>query len=155
MEEIVLDTMHNIHPIYHIKTLMVMRELARDEKLKNESWDRFLPKFPKRNVKSKKPSKKKKAKKEYTPFPPPQPESKLDKQIASGEYFLTEEQKKRKKMEEKRMKGLGRARERHEKKMQKFVPPQETDAPKEQPRRDVDVKALKARVKKAQKKKND
>ena len=50
---------------------MIKRELAKDDKLKNESWDRFLPTFKKKNVKSKKPKVLGK-KKEHTPFPPPQ-----------------------------------------------------------------------------------
>ena len=39
--------------------------------LKEENWERFLPKFKKKNVKRKKPVIQKK-KKDYTPFPPPQ-----------------------------------------------------------------------------------
>ena len=55
---------------------MVKRELAKDPDLKNENWERFLPQYQKKKVKSRKPVSLKK-KKEYTPFPPPMPESKV------------------------------------------------------------------------------
>jgi ribosomal RNA assembly protein len=75
--------------------LMIKRELAKDPKLANESWDRFLPKFRRKHLKtSEKTARKnerleaknversaaglepiktaKPQKKTYTPFPPPQ-----------------------------------------------------------------------------------
>ena len=55
---------------------MIKRELAKDPALAKENWDRFLPKFHKTNVQRRKPAKRKE-KKDYTPFPPPQPESKV------------------------------------------------------------------------------
>merc|ERR1712176_881003 len=90
---VVVDCMNNIHPIYHIKRLMIMKELAKDEKLKNEDWERFLPNFAKKNVKRKKPAKKKE-RKPYTPFPPSQQPRAVDLQLDTGEYFASEEQRK-------------------------------------------------------------
>jgi len=49
---------------------MIKRELLKRPELADEDWNRFLPKFKKRNVKRKKVNIK--DKKEYTPFPPEQ-----------------------------------------------------------------------------------
>jgi len=84
VRRIVVDCIKNVHPVYHIKELMIKRELSKDPQLKNESWDRFLPHFKKQNIKRQKNPKTKK--KEYTPFPPPQTPRKIDLQLESGEY---------------------------------------------------------------------
>ena len=63
---------------------MIKRELAKDSNLRNESWERFLPKFKSKNLSKRREPMKKRIKKDYTPFPPPQPESKV-KKIILGE----------------------------------------------------------------------
>lgn len=90
------ETMKNIHPIYNIKSLMIKQELAKDPNLKNESWDRFLPKFKSKNISKRKKPLKIRQKKEYNPFPPAPVESKLDKAIESGEYFKKKQEEKAK-----------------------------------------------------------
>lgn len=84
-----------------LKRLMIVRELAKDEALKQEDWSRFLPQFKKKNVPRKKP-KKVSAKKPYTPFPEPQQPSKIDLQLETGEYFASEHQRKQKQLQDKR-----------------------------------------------------
>ena len=95
VRRVVEDCMANIHPIYHIKELMIKRELAKDPELKNENWERFLPHFKKRNLSKRRTPHvvNDKSKKVYTPFPPPQEKSKVDLQIESGEYFLSKQAK--------------------------------------------------------------
>jgi ribosomal RNA assembly protein len=56
---------------------MIKQELAKDPKLKSESWDRFLPKFKSKNLSKRYKPHKVRVTKPYTPFPPPQPLSKV------------------------------------------------------------------------------
>ena len=124
VRKIIEDCMRNMHPIYHIKELMIKRELAKDPALADQSWDRFLPKFKKKNVQRKKPHKVK-AKKKYTPFPPAQLPSKVDKMIESGEYFMTDAQKRQRKNVEKAAQQAERVSEGQKKRAQSFVAPEE------------------------------
>ncbi|SCU96324.1 LADA_0H00298g1_1 [Lachancea dasiensis] len=103
VRRVVEDCMKNIHPIYHIKELMIKRELSKRPDLAEEDWSRFLPMFKKRNVARKKPkSIKSKENKVYTPFPPAQLPRKVDLQIESGEYFLSKKEKEAKKLDERK-----------------------------------------------------
>jgi ribosomal RNA assembly protein len=148
---VVLECMSNIHPVYNIKRLMIMRELEKDPKLKDESWERFLPTFKKKNVQRKKPrqlveerQKKdaaatrpssgegggdneaaatKKKKKSYTPFPPAQLPSKIDKQLDSGEYFLSERERKSRKLVEKQSASRDKTEEKRKAREMEFVHP--------------------------------
>jgi ribosomal RNA assembly protein len=129
---VVEDCMHNMHPIYHIKALMIKRELAADPALANESWERFLPTFKKRNVKRKVDrealAKSKGKSKAYTPFPPAQPMSKVDLQLESGEYFLSKEAKQQRAAADKASKQAGAVAASAARRAEAFV------APREEPR---------------------
>ncbi|KAL6615928.1 hypothetical protein ACP70R_038198 [Stipagrostis hirtigluma subsp. patula] len=127
VRRIVEDCIKNVkHPVYHIKELLIKRELAKNPALATESWDRFLPKFKKKNVKQKKP--KTKEKKPYTPFPPPQQPSKIDIELETGEYFMSDKKKSAKKWQEKLDKQAGKAEENKRKRDAAFVPPKENTA---------------------------
>ncbi|BFZ57443.1 ribosomal RNA assembly protein krr1 [Savitreella phatthalungensis] len=126
VRRVVEDCMRNVHPIYHVKELMIKRELAKDPKLADQSWDRFLPQFKKRNVQRKKPLKVRE-KKTFTPFPPPMPPSKIDLQIDSGEYFLAAKDKARKERQDREVAQEAVSKKRqHEKRAAQFVAPDET-----------------------------
>jgi ribosomal RNA assembly protein len=115
---------------------MIRRELAKDPKLATESWDRFLPQFRKRHLRtSEKTAKKnekleaktearkaagvadaesaaggmseKPTKKMYTPFPPAQLPRKVDLQLESGEYFLKAHEKDAREQERRKQKVRG------------------------------------------------
>lgn len=137
---------------------MIKRELAKDPKLKDENWERFLPKFTHKNLSKRKEPKKKKIKKPYTPFPPPMPESKVDKELASGEYFMREADRKAKKYLDKKEKQIVAAKVREEKRNASFVPPAENPDSSSKAKQDestnkeVDVEKLKKKVKRLQNK---
>ncbi|XP_068660262.1 KRR1 small subunit processome component [Aristolochia californica] len=125
VRKIVEDCVTNVqHPMYHIKILLTKRDLAKNPALQNENWDRFLPKFKKKNVKQKKV--KSKEKKPYTPFPPPQQPSKVDIQLESGEYFLSDKTKSAKKWQEKQEKQAEKTAENKRKREAAFIPPKES-----------------------------
>ncbi|KAL5488338.1 KRR1 [Sanghuangporus weigelae] len=150
VRRIVLDCMKNIHPIYRIKELMIKRELAKDPKLVNESWDRFLPKFRKKHLKTSQRTARKKEKQEakeearraaglesvdkpgkkiYTPFPPPQQPRKVDLQLESGEYFLKLREKEAKEEQRRKEKQAEVTAERQAKRAEAFIAPEEHAEP--------------------------
>ncbi|EON98958.1 putative ribosomal rna assembly protein krr1 protein [Phaeoacremonium minimum UCRPA7] len=127
VRRVVEDCMANVHPIYLIKELMIKRELAKDPELANESWDRFLPNFKKRNLSKRRVpfSVTDKSKKTYTAFPPAPEKSKVDLQIESGEYFLGKQAKERAAQAERAEKAKQRKEEKKREREQDFVPPEE------------------------------
>ncbi|OCH95854.1 hypothetical protein OBBRIDRAFT_787700 [Obba rivulosa] len=155
VRRIVLDCMKNIHPIYRIKELMIKRELAKDPQLATESWDRFLPKFRKKHLKTSEKTvrknervqeknearqaaglptiqevqKEKPAKKVYTPFPPAQQPRKVDLQLESGEYFLKAHEKEAREDRKRKQKQDEVTAERRAKRAEAFVAPAEEAAP--------------------------
>ncbi|KYN21146.1 PREDICTED: KRR1 small subunit processome component homolog [Trachymyrmex cornetzi] len=152
VRKIVQDTMKNVHPVYSLKTLMLKRELSKNPKLKNENWERYLPKYTSKNISKRKEPKKKREKKPYTPFPPPQQESKIDKAMASGEYFLQEEQKRAKRKKELEAKHEEAIKKRQERRAQAFVPPEEKSVESETRKTDIDIAEIKRKVQQGLKK---
>ncbi|CAM1511607.1 Fc.00g091200.m01.CDS01 [Cosmosporella sp. VM-42] len=132
VRRVVEDCMANIHPIYHIKELMIKRELAKDPELANESWDRFLPNFKKKTLSRRRVplNVTDKTKKTYTPFPPAPEKSKVDLQIESGEYFLGKQAKERAAQNERKEKQKERKVEKAKEREAEFVPPEEGERPK-------------------------
>ncbi|KAK7696603.1 hypothetical protein QCA50_001261 [Cerrena zonata] len=153
VRRIILDCMKNIHPIYRIKELMIKRELAKDPKLATESWDRFLPQFRKKHLKTSEKTAKKNEKiqdknearkaaglepidsqsakpaKVYTPFPPAQQPRKVDLQLESGEYFLKKSDKEARESKRRKDKQEEVSSENRAKRAEAFVAPEETAAP--------------------------
>jgi ribosomal RNA assembly protein len=134
VRKIVEDCFSNIHPIYNVKRLMIKRELAKDPKLQNEDWERFLPTFKKKNIQRKKPQSIRE-KNSYTPFPPAPTPSKIDKEIESGEYFMKEHERKALKKAKKHEEKLVEIQKRKADKQAEFVAPNEKELKKEKKRK--------------------
>lgn len=127
VRRVITDCMANIHPIYHIKELMIKRELAKDPDLATENWERFLPHFKKRTLSKRRVPARvtDKSKRVYTPFPPPREKSKIDLQIESGEYFLGKQAQERAKKEGREEAQREKRREKKGEREKEFVPPEE------------------------------
>ena len=137
VRRVVTDCMANVHPIYHIKELMIKRELAKDPELAGQSWDRFLPNFKKRTLSKRRVPHKvtDKSKKVYTPFPPPMEKSKIDLQIESGEYFLGKQAKERKEKEARAERVREKMEEKRKSREEEFRPPEEGGKVKKEKKR--------------------
>ena len=146
VRRIITDCMANIHPIYHIKELMIKRELAKDPELANENWERFLPHFKKRTLnKRRKPAVvTDKSKKLYTPFPPPREKSKVDLQIESGEYFLGKQARERAVKENREQRQRDKQAEKKRERNADFIAPKEDGIRKEKKRKSGDGDDVKA-----------
>ena len=144
VRRVIEDCMANIHPIYHIKELMIKRELAKDPELKNENWERFLPQFKKRNLSKRRVPFKvnPNSTKVYNPFPPEQEKSKVDLQIESGEFFLTKGAKQRKDKEQREQEMREKRAEKMAERQAEYVAPAEDgEAKKKKKKKSKSVEA--------------
>ena len=153
VRKIVEDCMRNIHPFFTIRTLMQMRELEKNPEMAGKDWSPYLPQYKSKNTSKRKQPLKKRVKKVYTPFPPAQPESKVDKQLASGEYFLKEEERQQRQMEQKKQKQKHAKLDRQQRREKSFIAPEESKEKKQEKSKDskVDLKKLKQKFNKMSK----
>lgn len=89
--KVVVDCMNNIHPVYHIKRLMIKRDLMKNPAMAHEDWDKYLPKIQKATKHTKK---QKVVHNERNRGLPDYPQdTQIDKEIETGEYFLKKKDK--------------------------------------------------------------
>lgn len=93
----------------------------------NEDWSRFLPVFKHKNTSKRRKPLVVREKGTYTPFPPAQTPSKIDLQLESGEYFLNEQQRKHKKLHDKKEKAKEKSKDKKRKRDAEFVAPDEEE----------------------------
>ena len=115
---------------------MIKRELAKDPKLADQSWDRFLPKLPKKSLSKRRKPRVIHDKKNKPLFPPPQQPRKIDLEMESGEYFLKKWDKQAKEKEQKDAARLEKKREREEERKKDFIPPKE-EVPKKKKKSNI------------------
>ena len=173
----VTNTMNNIHPVYMIKEMMIKRELSKDPKMESENWSRFLPNFKTdrsnrktksssagqedNNNKTKAKSARKQTNESKSPFVPKNhfTASKIDKQLESGEYFMKQEDKKKRKMVDKEKQNRENSKAKKMKKMEDmYTAPDEGKIKKAKEKKvkegeSVDLKKLKKKLGEGQKKK--
>ena len=106
---------------------MIKRELAKDPRLSDQSWDRFLPKLPKKSLSKRRKPHVVRDKKNKPLFPPPQQPRKIDLQMESGEYFLKGWEKKAREKEGKETARMEKKYE-HEEEKKGFYCPKRTSA---------------------------
>ncbi|GFO03196.1 krr1 small subunit processome component homolog [Plakobranchus ocellatus] len=157
VRKIVEDCMNNIHPFFTIRTIMEKHDLAKNPEMRHQNWEPYLPQYQSKNISKRKQPLKKKKKKAYTPFPPPQPESKIDKELASGEYFLKEDERRQRKTELKKQKQNQSKQDRQRKRDKAFIAPEESNHSVKRKAIDgasskVDLKKLKTKFHKISKK---
>lgn len=149
--DIVKQCMKNVHPLYTINSLMIEKTLKENPDMQKKNWAEALPSYkPKSTTKNKK--KTKREPKPFNPMPPPQPESKMDQQLAQGEYFIAKHLKSKphlSKEEQKRKSEKIQAAKR----AAQYQPPDEPVAKKQKVGKEqsVDIEKLKKKVKKQKK----
>lgn len=152
---IVEECMKNVHPFFTIKKIMEKHELMKNPDMKDVNWAPYLPQYNSKKLSKRKKPMKQKTKKAYTPFPPPMPESKMDKELASGEYFLNAEWKLKKKLEMQKMQQNENKKIKQQWRKKNVAP--EEDIPKKKVKSDaeskVDLEKLKQKFKKSSSKK--
>lgn len=115
----------------------------------------MVPKYTPATMKKKKKKTNKRVVKEYNPLPPEPLESKLDKEMAEGEYFVSNKLKKKEiSKEEQKLRSIKRQREKRDK---QYVVPEETVHKKRKAddvteSGEVDVDKLKKKIKLQKKK---
>uniref|UniRef100_A0A915ENP2 KRR1 small subunit processome component second KH domain-containing protein n=1 Tax=Ditylenchus dipsaci TaxID=166011 RepID=A0A915ENP2_9BILA len=150
VRKIVEDCMKNIHPIYNIKTLMIKRELMKDEKLKDENWTGFC--HLSRKGKLSNPPKVLVSLRRSRPLDGSQ---RVDLQLESGEYFLNEQDRRKQKNAEKEAKQAEHKQKRKQERAAQLIAPAELarkkrSAPVETGVK-VDIKRLKKKAAKTKK----